>query len=78
MALYINGKREGGDGSDPQVFSFTGAYMTETVVHDLGRRVHVSYFNAADEEVEVAVCHVDDDTVQISSVQFLNGYALIS
>lgn len=79
MPLYINGKRvDDGSGSDPLTFEFDGTRMVETVVHDLGRRVIVTYYNTDGDEVEVAVSYVDDDTICVSSVQFLNGTIVVS
>ncbi len=78
MALYINGKREGGGNSEPLVFLADGSSFSMTVQHDLGRKVMVTYYNSDNEEVEIAVCYVDDDTVEVSSVQFLNGYILVA
>ena len=79
MPLYINGKRQGdGGASEPLVFEVFGEAMSATIPHGLGRRAMVTYYNRDDEEVEVGVSHIDENTLTVSSVQFLNGYIIVA
>lgn len=59
------------------VFEIETPQMVVDIEHNKNRKVFVTYYNRSDEQVDIAVEHIDDNNLRVSAVNFLDGYLLI-
>jgi len=65
------------EGVDALIHEVTNPVLWVDVVHNRDRHVQVQYYNQEGEMVEVAVEHLDSNSVRVSAVNFILGSIVI-